>query len=112
MPQAVRASLVAAFDFSREIPSTRAIDIGPFGLHGEVVTLPARAMEGWNWTGEEQCWRRKPEHYGAFYFHDDDLYDAGWALPMSTVQYDVGRLHRLADRGHARAVAATGAAGR
>jgi N,N-dimethylformamidase len=78
MPAAIRASLVVAFDFSREISSTRAIDLGPFGLHGEVVNLAARAMKGWNWTGEEQCWRQKPEHYGAIHFHDDDLYDAGW----------------------------------
>jgi N,N-dimethylformamidase len=83
MPAAVRDSLVLAFDFSREIPSTRAIDVGPFGLHGDVANLPARAMKGWNWTGEEQCWWRKLEHYGAIHFHDDDLYDAGWASDFS-----------------------------
>ena len=86
----MQGSLVAAFDFSREIASTRAIDIGPFGLHGEVENLPARAMKGWNWTGEEQCWRRKPEQYGAIHFHDDDLYDAGWASDFSfTVPADM-----------------------
>jgi N,N-dimethylformamidase len=42
------------------------------------VNLPARAMKGYNWTGEEMCWRHKPEHYGAIHFHDDDLYDSGW----------------------------------
>jgi N,N-dimethylformamidase len=83
MPAAIRGSLVMAFDFSREIPSTQAIDIGPFGLQGEVVNLPARAMKGWNWTGEEQCWWRKPEQYGAIHFHDDDLYDAGWESDFS-----------------------------
>jgi N,N-dimethylformamidase beta subunit-like, C-terminal/Concanavalin A-like lectin/glucanases superfamily len=90
MPAAVRDSLVLAFDFSREIPSTRAIDAGPFGLHGDVANLPARAMKGWNWTGEEQCWWRKLEHYGAIHFHDDDLYDAGWASDFSfTVPADM-----------------------
>ena len=83
MSSTVRNSLVLGFDFSREIPSTRAIDIGPFGVHGEVVNLPTRAMKGWNWTGEEQCWWRKPEQYGAMHFHDDDLYDAGWDSDFS-----------------------------
>jgi N,N-dimethylformamidase len=89
-PAAIRASLVLAFDFTREIPTARAIDVGPFGLHGEVINLPARAMKGWNWTGEEQCWWRKLEHYGAIHFHDDDLYDAGWASDFSfTVPADM-----------------------
>jgi N,N-dimethylformamidase len=90
MPAAIQASLVVAFDFSREIASTRAIDMGPFGLHSEVVNLPARAMKGWNWTGDEQCGWRKPEQYGAIHFHDDDLYDAGWASDFSfTVPADM-----------------------
>ena len=32
-------------------------------------------MTGWNWDGSEMNWKRKPEHYGAIHFHDDDLYD-------------------------------------
>ena len=71
-------TIVAAWDFSQEIPSTRVVDIGPLALHGECMNLPARAMKGRLWTGEFHDWRQRPEHYGAIHFHDDDLYDAGW----------------------------------
>src|SRR5262245_41562920 len=75
--------LVAAWDFSRETSSTRAVDVGPSGLHGELVNLPARAMMGATWAGEEMCWRHAPEQYGAIHFHDDDLYDCGWATDFT-----------------------------
>jgi N,N-dimethylformamidase len=82
--------LVAAWDFSREISSTRAVDAGPSGLDGELVNLPARAMTGSNWTGAEPCWRHAPEQYGAVHFHDDDLYDCGWATDFTyTVPEDL-----------------------
>ncbi len=68
----------AAWDFARNTPSTRIVDIGPHGLHGECKNLPARAMKGHAWTGEVHDWRQRPDHYGAIHFHDDDLYDAGW----------------------------------
>jgi N,N-dimethylformamidase len=70
--------LVAVWDFSRDTSSTRAVDVGPNGLHGDLVNLPARAMMSPSWTGEEMCWRHAPAHYGAIHFHDDDLYDCGW----------------------------------
>jgi N,N-dimethylformamidase beta subunit-like protein len=75
--------LVAAWDFSRETSGTRAVDVGPNALHGELVNLPARAMMGSTWTGEEMCWRHAPEHYAAIHFHDDDLYDCGWATDFT-----------------------------
>jgi len=78
-----RRHLVAAWDFSRETSSTRAVDAGPSGLHGELVNLPARAMMGSTWTGEEMCWRHAPGQYGAIHFHDDDLYDCGWATDFT-----------------------------
>jgi N,N-dimethylformamidase len=78
-----RHHLVAAWDFGREISGTRAIDVGPSGLHGELVNLPARAMMGSTWTGEEMCWRHAPDQYGAIHFHDDDLYDCGWATDFT-----------------------------
>ena len=56
---------------------------GPHAMHGETVNLPTRAMKGSRWTGEEMCWRHAPEHYGAIYFHDDDLYDCGWETDFS-----------------------------
>ncbi|MCY4442931.1 MAG: N,N-dimethylformamidase large subunit, partial [Deltaproteobacteria bacterium] len=75
--------IVAAWDFSREMSSARIIDTGPNAMHGETVNLPARAMKGSRWTGEELCWRHAPEHYGAIHFHDDDLYDCGWETDFS-----------------------------
>jgi N,N-dimethylformamidase len=71
-------SVVAAWDFSREIGDVTVIDAGPNGLHGRVVNLPSRAVKGFNWSGTEQNWRHAPEEYGAIHFHDDDLYNAEW----------------------------------
>ncbi len=72
------SSLVAAWDFGQEIPSTRIVDTSPHRRHGRTVNLPTRAMKGWNWDGSEYNWMHKPQHYGAIHFHDDDLYDCGW----------------------------------
>jgi N,N-dimethylformamidase len=78
MPEPIRRHLIGAWDFSQGIPTTRIVDIGPLGLGGEVVNLPARAMKGWSWTAETMRWTDRPDQYGAIHFHDDDLYDAGW----------------------------------
>ena len=83
-------SLVAAWDFARDIPTARVADAGPNQLHGATVNLPTRGMTGWNWRGGELGWPNAPEEYGAIHFHDDDLYDAGWetdftyAVPAET----------------------------
>ena len=76
--RAAPADLVAAWNFAREMSSVTIVDEGPHGLHGTCVNLPARAMKGARWTGEEMNWARRPEHYAAIHFYDDDLYDAGW----------------------------------
>ena len=75
--------LIARWDFCQEMSGTTAIDVGPSKLHGDLKQLPTRAMKGWNWTGEEHNWQRKPEHYGAIHFHHDDVYDAGWETSVS-----------------------------
>ena len=75
--------IIARWDFSKEIETTRAVDVGPLKLHGELKQLPTRAMKGWNWTGEEHNWQRKPDHYGAIHFHHDDVYDAGWETSVA-----------------------------
>ncbi|HEX2527763.1 MAG TPA: N,N-dimethylformamidase beta subunit family domain-containing protein [Geminicoccus sp.] len=75
--------LIARWDFSKEIHSVRTVDVGPSRLHGELVHLPTRGMKGWNWTGEQHDWTRKPEHYGAIHFHRDDIYDAGWETSVA-----------------------------
>jgi N,N-dimethylformamidase len=72
-------SVVAAWDFSREMTSTRILDRSRTGLHGRTVNLPARAMTGYNWSGQVMRWADAPQEYGAIHFHDDDLYDANWA---------------------------------
>ncbi len=79
----VATSIIARWDFSKEIEGTRAIDVGPHQRHGRLFQLPARGMKGWNWNGEEHSWVRKPEHYGAIHFHSDDIYDAGWETSVS-----------------------------
>lgn len=69
---------IASWDFARDVPSQRIVDIGPKGLHGALVNLPARAMRGSLWDGSELHWVHRPEHYAAIHFHDDDIYDCGW----------------------------------
>ncbi|MCX5512620.1 N,N-dimethylformamidase [Kaistia algarum] len=78
MPQELATSVVARWDFSRGIDTAAATDVGPSLLHGRLEQLPTRGMKGWNWTGEEHAWPRKPEQYGAVHFHHDDVYDAAW----------------------------------
>ena len=78
-----RRHIVAHWDFSRDMSGTRALDVGPFSLDGDIVNLPARAMAGWNWTAECQRWTEKPEQYGAIHFHHDDLYDCAWDTAFS-----------------------------
>ena len=55
--------VVAAWDFSRDIGSSRVTDtVGPW--HGETVQRPMRAATGHGWDGTEVDWRRAPEQYG------------------------------------------------
>jgi N,N-dimethylformamidase len=69
---------VAVWDFSREIQSTRVIDASENKLDGTIVNAPMRGMTGYNWTGDVTNYVYAPDEYGAIYFHDDDLSDAGW----------------------------------
>jgi N,N-dimethylformamidase len=70
--------LVAAWDFSLDIPTSTVRDLGPNRLDGVCVNLPARAMTGHNWSGETLSWRERPAEYAAIHFHEDDLQDCGW----------------------------------
>jgi N,N-dimethylformamidase len=81
-PERLRGSgsVLAAWDFSREQSTDRAVDTGPHGLHGLLVNSPARAMTGVHWRADEQNWTHAPEQYSAIYFHDDDLDDARWPV--------------------------------
>ena len=80
---ALDAALLARWDFSRGIETVEAQDVGPWDRHGRLEQLPTRGMKGWNWTGEEQAWPRRPEQYGAVHFHHDDVYDAKWQTSVS-----------------------------
>jgi N,N-dimethylformamidase len=71
-------ALLAAWDFSTDIGSARITDSGPLGLHGRTVNSPMRAVTGHDFTGRMTSYRLAPEEYGAIFFHDDDLEDAGW----------------------------------
>lgn len=77
-PSPVDPHLLAAWDFSKRIPSDDLIDLSANNLNGEVRGLPARAATGANWTGMVQSWTEAPREYGAIHFHEDDLADAGW----------------------------------
>jgi N,N-dimethylformamidase len=78
LPDTLVTAVLAAWDFSLEIPSETVVDVSPNRLHARIVNLPARAMTGHNWTGEAMDWTQAPGQYGAIHFHDDDLVDAGW----------------------------------
>jgi N,N-dimethylformamidase len=84
-PLAFGSALVAAWDFSLDISSRKVTDTSPHQLHGETVNMPARAMTGHNWTGQETNFRYARHEYGAIHFHDDDLEDAGWDVDFSLV---------------------------
>ena len=73
-----RQDLVAAWDFSKEMHTSRVRDLGPNKLHATAVNMPARAVTGHNWSGRESDFRRSPGEYGAIHFHSDDLEDAAW----------------------------------
>lgn len=78
-PQQVgRQDLVAAWDFSKEMHTSRVRDPGPNQLHATAVNMPARAVTGHNWSGRETDFKRSPAEYGAIHFHGDDLEDAAW----------------------------------
>jgi N,N-dimethylformamidase len=49
----------------------------------ELVNSPARPATGHNWSGSTLDWRVCPAEYGAIWFHEDDLADAGWSPTFS-----------------------------
>jgi len=73
-----RGSVIAWWDFARDIATDAITDRGPHRLHGRLVNLPTRAMRGAFWTGAEMRWRDAPDQYAAVHFHEDDLYDCAW----------------------------------
>jgi len=80
---ATDGSVIATWDFSKDISTTRVADVSGHGHHGETVNLPARAMKGIHWDGTEYNWTHQPGHYAAIHFHDDDLYDCAWTTDFT-----------------------------
>jgi N,N-dimethylformamidase len=79
----IRSKIIALWDFSIGISTTKVTDISNHGCHGSLHNLPARGMKSWNWTGEFHKWTDRPDHYGAIHFHHDDLYDAKWERSLT-----------------------------
>lgn len=76
---ALPATPLAAWQFGIDIPTQRVTDVSGNQLHGRLLNLPARGVTGYDWDGSALHWGDAPAHYAAIHFHDDDLYDAGWA---------------------------------
>lgn len=77
-PAAGDPALIAAWDFSLNIPSSEIIDLSANRLHGTLRQMPARAMTGANWDASTDRWTEAAWQYGAIHFHSDDMADAGW----------------------------------
>jgi len=75
--------LIAAWDFSIDIPGQTVRDRSANRLHGDLVQIPARGVTGANWDGTVNDWRSLPTHYGAIHFCSDDMQDAGWSPDFS-----------------------------
>lgn len=67
---------IAAWNFEESIQSLHVkASIGPDLV---LKNSPTRGVTGQKWNGTEFCWKHKPSHYSAIYFHEDDIYDFGW----------------------------------
>ncbi len=79
-PNVISKKLIGAWDFSRDFSTELVTDASQYRRHGRAVNMPARAMTGHNWKGDEVNYNNAPGQYGAIYFHDDDLDDAKWEV--------------------------------
>ena len=66
VPASIAPDILCAWDFSRDITSIKISDRSPHHFDGEIVNLPARGMTGWNFSGEEMCWRHARQNMGPF----------------------------------------------
>ena len=88
LPVSQSDAFLASWDFSRDISSQRVADAARGAFHGSTVNTPMRGAIGHNWSGREADFRADPSEYGAIYFHDDDLEDAGWNVGFEWVVPD------------------------
>jgi len=73
----------AAWDFGADQQRASVSDLGHSELDLSLVNAPARAVTGFNWSGDEVDHRRCPQEYGAIHFHEDDLDDARWEVDFT-----------------------------
>ncbi len=82
IPAELRASIVAAWDFSANIAdnaaSTHIVETSPNRLHAVGINLPVRGVTGFNWSSDYMSFRHAPQEYGAIHFHDESVDDARW----------------------------------
>ena len=71
---------LAQWDLAADIQLRRVRDLSPNNFHGRTVNMPMKGATGHGWSGKETNFNLAPEAYGAIYFHDDDLDDAGWEV--------------------------------
>ncbi|MAH83792.1 MAG: hypothetical protein CBB68_05450 [Rhodospirillaceae bacterium TMED8] len=76
-------SLLCSWDFSKNMTGFTVPGFGSLAGMGELIGSPTRGVIGANWNGQEMRWGHAPEQYGAIYFHDDDIADAGWKTDFS-----------------------------
>ncbi|WP_283136303.1 N,N-dimethylformamidase beta subunit family domain-containing protein [Rhizohabitans arisaemae] len=76
---------LAEWAFDRDFAAAVVADVSGRGRDAVLVNMPARAMTGHNWTGENDDFTSAPDQYGAIHFHDDDLIDAGWPVAATVV---------------------------
>ena len=69
---------LADWNFAADIESETVSDRSPRRLHGRTVNAPTRAVTGHRWNATVMDFKHARDQYGAIYFHDDDLVDAGW----------------------------------
>lgn len=81
-PRMMRAgpcgTILADWDFSRNISSDEICDASGNGADGRLMNAPTRAVTGHDWDATESDWTKAKYGYGAIHFHETDLDDAGW----------------------------------
>lgn len=82
LPAEMSREIIGLWDFSEGIETETIKDVSANRMDGQIVNLPARAMAGRLWDGSILDWTKKPSHYGAIHFHDDDLCDANWEADL------------------------------
>lgn len=83
MIKSLKAGILIQYDFGRNIPEDKILDISGAGHHGILINAPTRGVRGYNWDGTEVDWTKAKYGYGAIHFHEDDLDDAGWETDLT-----------------------------